>query len=234
MKKLIGSVAMLLLAGVPIAATATSIVIDFEGFAYGTSVGNYYNHGKDSLNRVGSDYYGISFGGGTIKATPRGNYLTGTTLTIDPAAVRAILGTEKYYITFNAGVYYQQDYRTVYVTFEDGFYEPNAYIPGNDSPDCRQGGCGIYYGTMGAYRIGNFGGDAMPIRISIPADRLDNVQIHSWNGSGSMVSAQPIFGTYELDRDIPEPASLALFGIGAAGILTRRYRNGRQASAGLR
>lgn len=227
MKKLSKAVAALLLVGVPIASVAATITIDFEEFAYGSSVGSYYNHGKDSLNRASGSYYGITFGGGTVKSTPTGAYLAGaTTLTIDPAAVRAILGTDKYYITYNAGVYYQRDEREVRVTFEDGFSEPYNYIPGNASPDCRESnGCvNQYYGTMGGYGI--FGGIdyAMAVKILFPTDRLDNLQIHSWSGSGPVASAKYIPGTYDLSRDIPEPASLALLGIGAVALMTRRRR----------
>jgi hypothetical protein len=234
MKKLIGSLAALLLVSAPIAATASVINVDFEEFAYGTSIGDYYNHGKDSLNRASGSYYGVTFNGGTIKSTPRGNYLAGgTTVTIDAAAVRALLGTDDYYITFNGGVYYQQDERSVYVTYENGYREPSAYIPGNDSPDCHGiAGCARYYGTMGAYRITAVDRGADAVRIQFPTDRLDNFQIHSMNDT--TLGAQSIQGTYDLDRDVPEPASLALFSIGAAGLLARRYRSSRKGGAASR
>jgi len=233
MKKLIGVVAGLLLVGVPLSSMATTIKVDFEEFAYGASIGDYYNHGKDSLNRASGSYYGLTFTGGTIKATPSGLYLAGATkLTIDPKAVREILGTDDYYITFNAGVYYQQDYRTVFVTYEDGFVEPHAYIQGNATPDCQViYGCfnPEHMGTMGGYRITSAYLNIPAVSILFPTDRLDNLQIHARTGSGPLVTAPDIKGTDELSRDIPEPASIALLGIGAAALMTRRYRNNQKA-----
>jgi hypothetical protein len=232
MKKLIGVVAGLLLVGVPLASMATTITVDFEEFAYGTSISDYYNHGKDSLNRASGSYYGLTFTGGTIKATPSGSYLAGATkLTIDAKAVREILGTDDYYITFNAGIYYQQDYRSVFVTYEDGFVETSAYITGNATPDCKEiNGCvNEHMGTMGSYRITSAYRNIPAISISFPTDRLDNLQIHARSDFDPLVTAPIIKGTHELSRDIPEPTSVALLGIGAAALLTRRYRNNQKA-----
>lgn len=237
MKKMMGFVAGMLLVGMPIASMAATITVDFEGFAYGTSINDYYNHGKDSLNRGSGSYYGLTFKGGTIKNTPSGSYLAGaTSLTIDPAAVRALLNTDSYYITFNAGVYYQQDYRTAYVTYENGFVEPAAYITGNSTPDCKEiyGCVNLHKGTMGGYRVTTGYPNVSAANILFPTDRLDNIQIHSWDGFSPIVQAPYIQGTDELSRDIPEPASLALLGIGAAGLLARRYRDGHKSGANPR
>lgn len=224
MTKLFASLATTLVMSAPVAASASVININFEGFAYGTNINDYYNHGTDSLNRGSGEYYGITFSGGDIKATPRGNYLAGaTTVTIDPAVVRSILGTNDYFIKFNGGVYYQRDERSVFVTYENGRSEPSAYIPGNDSPDCPVGGCGIYYGTMGSYSLGIYEAGVDIVRIVFPTDRLDNFQIRSMGDTSPPLPS--IRGSYELDRDIPEPASAALFGIGVAGLLAGRRRN---------
>jgi hypothetical protein len=235
MKKLMAPLAVLLLAGSPIISNAATINVDFEEFAYGVSIGDYYNHGKDSLNRSSGSYYGLTFNGGKIKASPLGNYLAGaTTLMIDPNAVRAFLGSVSYYITFNAGIYYQQDYRSVDATYEDGFFEPVAYVPGNATPDCveRLGCVNPHYGTMGGYSVATASSPATVVRIVFPTDRLDNLQIHSWDGTSPIATVEPIQGSHELTRDIPEPTSLALLGIGAAGLLTR-YRSSRKAGAAV-
>jgi hypothetical protein len=141
------------------------------------------------------------------------------------------LRTNDYFIQFNGGVYYQIDERSVNVAYENGIFESAAYIPGNDSPDCDGGhGCGIYYGSMGAYTLSPYTPGVDIIKIIFPTDRLDNFQIRSRGDTSPPLS--PIRGTFELDRDIPEPASLALFGIGAAGLLAGRRRNSRKAGSG--
>lgn len=70
MKHLIAGVSAALLLVAPF-ASAASIKIDFEEFAYGVSVGDYYNGGQDSLARASGAYYGVTFDGGTIKNMPR-------------------------------------------------------------------------------------------------------------------------------------------------------------------
>jgi len=212
-------------------ASAAPINLTFELFAYGTQINNYYNGGKDSLGRNGYENFGLSFSGGSIKYTPSGGYLSGpVNLTINPDIVRALLGSDRYYITFNAAKY-SVDYGVVTATYESGFSEPSQYVNGNGNPYCpsQPDACDypVYHGTMGGYYIpgGTQNGyNDMVTSIGFNTDRLDNIQIRAYDGQGIVVPGR-ITDTYENGRDVPEPATLALFGAGAAALLARRRRN---------
>jgi hypothetical protein len=222
-KKLFAGLAALLLQAAPF-ASATTISIDFSGIGYGVQVNNYYNGGTDSNGRYGPNY-GVSFGG-TIRNTPSGAYLSGqswsssgsTSMGINRDIIRELLGTDQYYIAFNAGRY-DIDGGIAYVRYADGDLD-TRWIGGNGNPYCGvlPGACeNPYYGSMGGYSIGPVNG-ASVTSIQFNADRIDNILI-----SNSPVAVSHIVGTYERDRDIPEPASLALLSIGAIA-LCMRYR----------
>jgi hypothetical protein len=221
-QRFIAPVAALLMGGAPF-ASATTIHIDFEEFAYGTVVGNYYNGGKDSYNRASGSYYGVSFGGGSVKYTPRGAYLSSTGyrslgMSLDPEVIRAILGTDQYYIGFNAGRY-DIDGGPADVRYENSFVD-SIWIAGNGNPNCGYlpGACdNPYYASMGGYSTFAGVDGAGVTSISFNADRIDNIWI-----SSVPIRPSAIVGSYTTDRDIPEPASIALLGVGAAALLARR------------
>ncbi|TQK10230.1 PEP-CTERM sorting domain-containing protein [Herbaspirillum sp. SJZ107] len=213
--------------GVTSLASATAITIDFEEFAYGTAIGDYYAGGKDSLNRASGPNYGLTFNGpSTIKNTPSGAYLAGFTyLTIDPNVVKSILKADAYYISFNAGVYGFEE-RGIYARFESGLAEQNAYVSGNGSPDCgsHPDTCyrTIYQGQMGGYYVGQgYGLNDSAVSLTFPVDRLDNIQIHSYDASTTIIRPGIVTSSYETGRDIPEPATLGLLSIGAAALAFR-------------
>jgi len=60
--------------------------------------------------------------------------------------------------------------------------------------------------------------------IYFQVNRLDNIVIHSFSAGDSTIRPPSIDATYALDREIPEPASAALLGIGALALLARRRR----------
>jgi len=228
MKRSIWLFAAALITSSPL-VSATTISLNFEEFAYGTLVNDYYNGGKDSYNRTGGNDYGIKFTGGRVQYTPSGAYLSGPTyITINPEKIRSILGSDSYYISFNAAVY-SVDYGNVFAKFESGLSEPNTYVNGNGNPMCpsRPEFCDypVYHGQMGGYYVST-GIDIkdVALQIGFATDRLDNIQIHSYNGFENMIRPGSITRDYNTGRDIPEPASLALLCIGAAAFTVRRNK----------
>jgi len=207
-------------------ANAGSINLTFESFISYSQVGDYYNGGRDSHNRKGGNDYGLSFTSEYIQHTPRGAFLAGPVeLTIDPAKLRAALGSDKYYISFNAARY-DVDGGGVDVVFEDGFYEPYTWVSGNGNPNCPWNPmfCGVpHLGTMDGYYVYSAYGEAMATKIRFNTNRLDNLQFHAYTESGFIVPDR-IVASDEFDRVIPEPASMALLGIGVLGLLIRRRR----------
>jgi hypothetical protein len=228
-KSLYVSIAALLVAATPF-ASATTISIDFEEFAYGTVIGDYYNHGKDSNNRASGAYYGVTFSGGSVKYTPRGAYLSSGParvmgITIDPEVVRSILGTDMYYVTFNAG-WYGVDPAMSGAGYANG-YNDIIYISGNGNPYCSSDPsyCDFpYHNSMGGYYTSVLFDNSPVIRVGFTADLVDNIQIHSLAPGESPVRPPSIVGSYATDRDIPEPASAALLSIGALALAARRRK----------
>jgi hypothetical protein len=222
MKSVVGSMAALLLVTAPF-ASAGNIKIDFEEFAYGVTIGDYYNHGADSLNRASGAYYGLTFGG-TIKFTPSGAYLSHGWMTIDPDAVRSILGTDQYYVKFNAGRY-DIDGGPAFVSYEGVNKYDLTWISGNGNPYCGiwPGACDHpYYGSMGGYVLSPWSPTSQIKSIGFDADRVDNIEIVAY--TGDTIRPASFEGNYNNARDIPEPTSLALLGIGAGTLFVRRRR----------
>jgi hypothetical protein len=221
-RRCIAAAALTLTTAAP--AVADSISISFEEFAHGVSIGNYHNGGKDSLGRAAGNDYGLTFNSGTIRHTTLGAYLSGPVrMTIDTAKVTALLGTSNYYVSFNAA---RHDIDGGFSDFFTNTGERDAqWIGGNGSPFCTgMGPCdnGLYGRMAGYYLYPGSGGGSIS-GINFMTDRLDNLQIHAYNDSAFIVPGL-ITGSVEVNRDIPEPASMALLGIGAVALLARRRR----------
>jgi hypothetical protein len=205
-------------------AVANSISISFEEFAHGVAIGDYHNGGKDSLGRAAGIDYGLTFNSGTIRHTTLGAYLSGRVeLTIDVAKVTALLGTDNYYISFNGARHDIDGGPTFFGT--DSGHRDAQWIAGNGNPFCS--GIALcndgFYGRMDGYRLYAGTGVGSISGISFTTDRLDNLQIHAYDGSAFIVPGL-IPGSVVANRDIPEPASMALLGIGAVALLARRRR----------
>jgi hypothetical protein len=207
-------------------ASATTISFDFSGFGLGVAVNDYYNGGSDSLGRTGGPNYGVTFSG-TIGNTPRGAYLapnlgaSAVVMTIDPDRMRALLGADQYYVGFNAANF-SVDGGPANLYYENSKIPDNQWITGNGNPYCPRypAYCNLpSYWTMGAYLVGPWSPTSQIIGIGFHANRIDNVIISTTPIRPSFIS-----GNYEMDRDIPEPASIALIGIGVAGLLVRRRK----------
>lgn len=225
-KKLIAAAA-LCMAAAPF-ASATTISLTFDYFAYGTDIHNYYNGGRDSLNRLGGENYGISFSNDSVRYTDRGGYLSGSVLmTLDANKIRAILGSDNYYISFSGAIDYS-DWGLASVGYEDGSYDSvplhtnwNPYChtyPGGPAPTGPEvGACDMRdFGYLG----GHYTYPGAVTRISFYTSRLDNIQIHSYTGSETLVRP----ASYYQGANIPEPGSLALLGAGAISFVLRGRR----------
>jgi hypothetical protein len=224
-KNFFGPIAALLLVAMPL-ASAKTIDIDLGGFAYGTTIQEYYNGGRDSLNRMGGHDYGISFSSGSIKYTPGGAYLSGgVSMSLDVDKIRSVLGTDQYYVSFNAGRY-DIDGGNARITYEDGSRD-FFWITASGNPYCgvRWECFDGYLGMQGGYVTynGPNNNNAQVSSISFASDRVSHIQIHSLAGSQLRVQPPTIWAS-QLTRDIPEPASVALFSVGAAALLARRRR----------
>lgn len=205
-------------------AVANSISISFEEFAHGVTIGDYHNGGRDSLGRTSGNDYGLTFKGGTIRHTTLGAYLSGPVqLTIDVAKLTALLGTDDYYVSFNAARH-DPDGEFTY-SFTDTGHLDATRIAGNGNPSCsgREPCNNAFHGAMAGYHIHPGTGVGSLSNIKFDIDRLDNLQIHAYDGSAFIVPGL-IPGSAEINRDIPEPASMALLGIGAVALLARRRR----------
>jgi hypothetical protein len=228
-KRLALSLAMLCIGTA--SASATTITINLDGFAHGTEIRDYFNGGRDSLNRVGGDNYGLSFNGGSIKHTPLGAYYTGTTLNINGSLLSSILGTEQYYVSFSAGRY-DVDGGFMSVRYDDDSMDM-FWISGNGNPYCgiMPGACDFpHHGTMSGYVAYPYGTREITSKISsisFAVNRLDNIQIHSYTPGTALYRPPHFMGSYETARDIPEPASVLLLGVGALAMLTRRRNPAR-------
>jgi hypothetical protein len=238
-KRFCAAAASLFFAASPF-ASATSISINFEEFAYGVTVGDYYNGGQDSLGRASGAYYGVTFNGGTIKFTPRGAYLSGDifhpiSMSLNAAAIRSILHTDKYYVSFNSALGGDPDGNPMDVYYEHGAYD-SVWLASNSNPNCwtTPAACSdSRYGTMYSSHTYMAGDYESVTNINFPATlyRLDNVQIHAFTGSDSWIVPPHLVGTYDTGRDIPEPASVALLGIGAIALAARRRKRNSIAQA---
>lgn len=231
-KKMIAAVAALVLTAHPF-ASATSIDLSFDLFAYGTDIHDYYNGGRDSLNRVGGNNYGIGFSQDSVRYTPLGGYLAGPVrMTLDPNKIRSILGTDQYYVSFSAARD-DIDGGIAIVRYESGPSD-SIWISGNGNPYCStypgapswygpaSGACDMRdFGYMGGYFT--YTGTGAVTSIEFNTSRLDNIQIHSISGAEGPVRPP----AYYAGVNIPEPGSLALIGVGAAALLVRRRNKKR-------
>lgn len=229
-KTIFATAASLLFAAAPM-ASATTINLNFDLFAYGTDIHDYYNGGRDSLNRAGSPDYGISFSQDRVRYTSLGGYLSGPVImTLDPNKIRAALGSDNYYITFSAARD-DIDGGSAFISYESGFTD-SIWIAGNGNPYCStypgapawygpsSGACDReYFGFMSGYYT--YTGEGGVTRISFGTNRLDNIQIRSI-ASGETPVRPP---SYYSGANIPEPGSMALIAVGAAALVARRRRS---------
>ncbi len=210
-----------ILAAAASAANALPL-IDFTGIAAGAQVLDYYNGGTDSTGASGTNY-GVRFTGGTIVYDEFGPRLEGApTITFNPGIV-PLNEFGFFYIGFLANVY----------AFDGGFARlrgggegDDIYFNGYANPNCqnitpRQ--CferGFTYAspaTMVALLTSSMGGADT---LYFPSgSAIDNIE---FGGTGRPAIR---IGTPGVFADVPEPASIALLGLGLVGLLASRRRS---------
>lgn len=227
-KKMLAAV---LFASFSAVGTAHAIpVIDFHGVANLANVGDFYNGGTDSAGySLGYDY-GIHFDA-HVALNPAGAYVKGpATMTIAPNLFGVGVA---YFIEFNASINTFPDGLNSYL-YNDGAMDA-AYVASTVNPFCgTEASCnerGFYYTHPSQLYSYVLESDGSATTVRFNTDRLDNITIVAAsdvvNPNGTRLPI--IRGTADLDRDIPEPGSMALLALGATGLCLARRRAKRSA-----
>lgn len=193
-------------------------VITFSGVANGANVADFYNGGTDSAGYAGVDY-GIHFNA-VVANSVAGPYVKGTA---SMSFAANMFGADvPFFILFNASRYDVDGG----LSFINGTHSDSAYVSGNGNPYCQTeaqcqaiGSLYVYHSAMGGY---NLYSDGSATSVSFNTDRLDNISFVLASEAGSFPRPPYLVGSSELDRDIPEPAPVALLGIGALMLVLRR------------
>jgi hypothetical protein len=219
MKKLIALAASALVS----CAASAAVVLDFNAIPRGLSVDNYYDGGPYGVNGPNGPDLGIRFSGATVGGTTAefGSYIgqrfgdSSFTVTFDPSIAR-VAGQSYSAVSFLFNTFNEQPYiETVF----NGNYDRQAF-QGNFVPCPSREACaaqGI------SYRPDFFG--TATYRFDPNITSLTFVGVSIDNLSFGVESANTGFTIAR--TEIPEPASLALVGLGLAGLVASRRRSSK-------
>jgi hypothetical protein len=205
--------------------------INFQGVGNGANVADFYNGGTDSYGNKGTVNYGIHFDA-TVKYNSAGAYVAGNALmSFAPDIVSIADGYSPFFfVKFQASRYGVDG---GFSTIKGPTSSDAVYVAGNGNPYCHseadcnaKGYTYVYHSTMGGYQLASNGTETS---VFFNTDRLDNISFVPDTGPASEVPPGGTRGSAALDVDVPEPASIALVGLGMSGLMLARRRKGAKA-----
>lgn len=217
-------------------ANAASIFIDFNGSQNGALIGNFYNGGTDSFGNAGTNY-GVTFNeGATVRIDYGKTYLTNvTSMSVRDGFMEGLTfqyGTlggspnnaDMYDFAVRLDTHIDPSY---YQTLENTYFNDcTRYAGGYCS---FNGGFGRVYDDATAYTV-NFvtppGAGGNDIR-GIGVDTI-TFGVTPITGPGSNIPANSRVGNDPYLAQVPEPATIALFGLGLLATLVATRRKKRE------
>lgn len=201
------------------AVTAHAIpLLDFDGFADGAQVLDYYAGGADSTGRIGPNY-GVHFQGGTIQNNSQGGYLLGGfTVSFDGAAIAA---GRDYFRSTVLATRWDIDGAHSFQRDEQGRIVDAIWVAGTQHPYCNsKASCdargSTYYDheTLFGYTFNVF---PEVTNISFTAHALDELWLDALTTVQSIRWSDALSGGAGVPKDpdptgeVPEPTTWMVF-----------------------